>query len=170
MTITSIDAQRHEQQLRHAYHDFNARHVGAVLNLLHSDVDWANAATGGRVHGHLAVRDHWLTQWQRFDPYLVPVRFAHQGDTITAEVIERLHALDGTMLREDLVWHRYEFREGKVTRLDILDADTRLPHDADSAATDVETFVIVEALEYSAATEGDTLVIVETLVVEVEPR
>lgn len=149
MQITGMtEAQQRELLLVDAYRAFNARDVGGALNVLHTDVDWANGRTGGRVHGHQALRRYWLEQWADVSPAVVPLQFTHDGNTVTADVAQAVFSHDGTMLQENATRHQFTFDGWRVTRMDILDDA------AGSGLTDAtETVVIVEAVVVEIQTD-----------------
>lgn len=64
-----------EELLTKAYIAFNARDIDAVLAVMHPNVQWANGMEGGYVHGHGAVRNYWIRQWNAIDPHVEPKGF-----------------------------------------------------------------------------------------------
>jgi hypothetical protein len=112
----------HEALLRDVYAAFNARDVEAVLATLHPDVDWPNAFEGGRLVGRDDVRDYWRRQFAQIDPRVEPRAFVDAGNGRTAVTVHQLvRALDGTVLADREVTHVYEFREGLVVRMDVIE-------------------------------------------------
>jgi hypothetical protein len=109
-----------QELLAAAYAAFNARDIGAVLALMHPDVDWANGMEGGHVHGHSAVRDYWKRQWAIIDPHVEPVRFASDeaGRTVV-EVHQIIRDLTGRVLSDQIVQHVYTIHDGLIERMDI---------------------------------------------------
>ena len=119
------------ETLKRIYDRFNARDIDGVLAALADDVAWANGMDGGHVHGHDAVREYWTRQWSMVDPHVDPVGFERAGDdAIVAEVRQVILDLDGKPLRgqthgleDKTVGHIFRFRDGRVTRFDIQDAE-----------------------------------------------
>jgi hypothetical protein len=107
--------------LARLYRDFNARDIDAVLAHLGPDVDWPNAASGGRVIGHAAVRAYWEKQWAEIDPIVEPITI-DMDDTGRAHVkVDQLvRSLDGKVLDHRHVEHVYQFEGPFVSRMDIL--------------------------------------------------
>jgi hypothetical protein len=106
--------------LSRLYEDFNARHIDAVLALLHPDVTWPNGWEGGVVHGHEEVRTYWLRQWQEIDPRVVPLSFQPRpGGEIAVAVHQLIKDHQGQILSDSQVTHTYSFEEGKVRSMVI---------------------------------------------------
>lgn len=104
-----------------AYSNFNARALGAVLALMHNDVDWPNGMEGGRVHGHQGVRDYWTRQWGMLDPHVEPVSFrTDDSGTTTVTVHQVVRSLEGKVLVDQVVEHAYLIEDGLIRRMDIL--------------------------------------------------
>jgi len=103
-----------------AYRGFNARHIDAVLALMHPDVVWPNGMEGGYVHGHEGVRAYWTRQWGMIDPHVEPVMIkkGEQGRTVV-EVHQVVRDLDGNLLLDTIVHHAYTLREGLIERMEI---------------------------------------------------
>jgi len=68
------------------YDLFNRRDIDSVLATMHPDVDWPNGMEGGRIHGHEAVRQYWLRQWNQINPQVEPRGF--HTDPTGAIVVE----------------------------------------------------------------------------------
>ena len=153
-TMTRTGAEQRELLLLDGYKAFNKRDVGGALNMLHTDVDWASDATGEHLHGHHAVRDYWLQQWTDINPQVMPVRFTHEGDTVSADVLQVVHALDGAVISESIVNHQYTFRDWRVSRMEIHHAGGNVHgHDighvggqASLGAAGTETVIVVQAV------------------------
>ena len=106
--------------LRRVYAGFNARDLEAVLACMHPDVIWANGMEGGHVHGREGVRVYWTRQWATIDPHVDPVGFAAGPD---GEVVVEVHAtvrdLDGKLVVDQMVGHRFRIEDGLIRRFDI---------------------------------------------------
>jgi len=104
-----------------AYHDFNARHIDAVLARLHPNVEWANGMEGGHVHGREGVREYWIRQWGILDPHVDPLRIQQDEDgRWVVEVHQVVHDHDGNLLVDKVVHHAYRIAAGRIERMDIL--------------------------------------------------
>lgn len=111
----------HDTMLEQLYRDFNARDVDNVLVHLAPGVDWPNAATGGRLHGHDAVRQYWLDQWKQIDPIVEPVRIETDGVGKTHVRVDQLvRSLDGKFIDHRQVDHVYQFEGPFISRMDIV--------------------------------------------------
>lgn len=109
-----------ETQFRTFYSAFNARDVDGVLARMAHDVDWANGMTGGRVHGHDAVRAYWAGQWESLDPRVEPVRVMPQPDgTVALDVHQVVRDRAGTVLLDQMVRHVYRLQDGLIVRMTI---------------------------------------------------
>jgi hypothetical protein len=106
--------------VRHLYDRFNARDIDGVLSALAEDVAWANGMDGGHVHGREAVRKYWTRQWAVIDPHVDPV---HVADPIDGSTLVNVHQvvkdLEGKVLLDETIAHRFQFEGNFVTRFDI---------------------------------------------------
>jgi len=117
--------------LERLYDQFNGRDIDGVLTALADDVAWANGMDGGHVHGHEALRQYWTHQWSVVSPHVAPLGFDRTGDgAVVATVLQSVRDLEGRPLRDQAhglqdrtVKHVFRFRDGKVVRFDIQDAD-----------------------------------------------
>ncbi len=108
------------ETLRAAYGNFNARDIEAVLQRMHTDVDWANGMTGGRVHGQEAVRAYWSQQWETIDPRVEPIGFEQSLDgRWIVSVHQVVHDREGRLLVDRVVEHVYTMESGLIRRMDI---------------------------------------------------
>jgi hypothetical protein len=107
--------------LKSAYRNFNTRRIDAVLAHMHPDVQWANGMEGGHVHGHDEVRAYWTRQFLMLDPHVEPLRIEldEQGRWVV-EVHQVVHDLAGNLMLDTLVYHVYQFRDGLIQRMDIV--------------------------------------------------
>lgn len=105
-----------------AYHDFNARQIDGVLGRLHPDVEWANGMEGGHVHGREAVRAYWTRQWATLNPHVNPLQMdPGENGSMIVKVHQVVHDTLGKLLVDTIVYHAYRFRQGLISRMDILD-------------------------------------------------
>lgn len=107
-----------------AYRDFNARNIDAVISRMQPDVAWANGMEGGHVHGKDEVRSYWTRQFLTLSPRVDPVRIEPgEGGCWIVEVHQVVHDAAGRLLVDTIVFHRYEFRDGLISRMDIRQTD-----------------------------------------------
>jgi SnoaL-like domain len=106
--------------IRRSYEAFNNREIDDALSAMHPDVDWPNAIDGGRVHGHAALREYWLGQFEQIDPRVEPVSLSEdQGGRIVVGVHQVVRDLRGNVLVDEGLRHVYSMRDALVTRMDI---------------------------------------------------
>jgi ketosteroid isomerase-like protein len=113
-----------EDTLRAAYSAFNARDLEAAIELMHPEVDWPNAWEGGRVIGHAAVARYWRRQFESISSKVEPERFDHAPDggvTVTVRQVVR-DARTDELQSDTRVLHRYEFEDGLIVRMNVVDA------------------------------------------------
>jgi ketosteroid isomerase-like protein len=109
-----------EAMLKQVYDAFNRRDIGAVLAVMHPDVEWPNGMDGGYVHGHGGVREYWTRQWGMIDPSVTPTGFAEEQDgRIAVKVRQVIRNLSGEMIADREVEHVYRFRDGLVDHMEI---------------------------------------------------
>ncbi len=112
-----------EELVRQLYRDFNAREINAVLASLSPDVAWANGMDGGHFRGCDAVRAYWTQQWAAIDPHVNPTQVTEADDgSVTVEVHQVVHDLDGKLLLDEHVRHVFLVQTGQVVRFDIENA------------------------------------------------
>ena len=88
--------------------------------MMHPDVDWPNAMTGGRVKGHDGVREYWQRQWGTVDPRVEPLAFQDDDDGRTiVDVHQVVRDLTGKIIVDRMVQHVYLVRDCQIERLDI---------------------------------------------------
>ena len=103
-----------------AYREFNARHIDAVLALMHPDVVWPNGMEGGYVHGHEGVRAYWTRQWGIVDPHVDPLKIEEDRQRRSiVEVHQVVRDLSGKLLLDTIVHHAYTIRAGLIERMEI---------------------------------------------------
>ena len=110
------------QLLRDTYAAFNARDIAAALVLMTPDVAWPRAFKGGFVRGPEAVRAYWTEQWNEIDPKVAPVSF-HQENapSILVEVHQIVRDLNGAVLADDIVGHRFTFANGLIDKMEVCE-------------------------------------------------
>jgi hypothetical protein len=118
MFVDSISGDR--EILISAYREFNARHIDAVLALMHPDVVWPNGMEGGYVHGHDEVRAYWTRQWGIVDPHVDPLKIERDSSGhAVVEVHQVVRDLAGEILSDTIVHHAYTLRDGLIERMEI---------------------------------------------------
>ncbi len=107
--------------LRAAYAAFNARDIDAALALMTPDVAWPRAFKGGFVEGAEEVRAYWTEQWSEISPTVEPVAF-HTDDAehVSVEVHQVVCDLDGAVIADDHVGHRFTFANGLIRKMEVL--------------------------------------------------
>jgi ketosteroid isomerase-like protein len=112
-----------EDTLRAAYAAFNARDVGAALELMHPKVDWPNAWEGGRVVGREAVANYWARQFDSISSTVEPESIDHEPDgSVTVAVHQVVRDAKTDEVQSDThVLHRYSLEDGLIVRMDVLE-------------------------------------------------
>lgn len=110
-----------EIELLHAaYAAFNARDIDAVLAIMTSDVVWPRAFKGGCVHGPEEVRAYWTEQWSEIDAHVEPVTFNREdGGQILVEVHQTVRDLNGAVLADERVGHRFTIESGLIKAMEV---------------------------------------------------
>ena len=117
---SELSTQSDRELIVSAYANFKARKLDAVLELMHSDVDWPNGMEGGRVQGHRGVREYWTRQWSLIDPHVEPVDFKVGGPGETTVTVHQVvRSPDGDVLVDQMVEHAYFIEGGLIRRMDI---------------------------------------------------
>lgn len=87
---------------------------------MHPDVQWANGMEGGYVHGKKEVHAYWTRQFETRNPRVEPVSIdPAENDAWVVKVHQVVHDMAGNLLRDTIVYHTYQFREGLIARMDI---------------------------------------------------
>jgi ketosteroid isomerase-like protein len=106
--------------LRTGYVAFNARDIDAALALMTPDVHWPRAFKGGFVRGPEAVRAYWTEQWSEIDGRVEPIAFHLEDDgQILVEVHQVVRDLDGTVLADEHVGHRFTIEHGLIQGMEV---------------------------------------------------
>ena len=108
------------ERLRTAYAAFNARDIDAALATMTPDVAWPKAFKGGFVDGPAEIRAYWTEQWSEINPHVEPVSF-HPEDAgrILVVVHQVVRGLDGTLLADEHVGHRFTFEQGLIRKMEV---------------------------------------------------
>jgi ketosteroid isomerase-like protein len=104
------------------YDAFNRRDVDGAVALLRDDVVWADGMSGGYVLGRNGVREYWDRQSRTIDVLVIPGDFAVDdgGRIVVVRVRQVVRDLEGAVLGEGAVMHRFEVSSGQVTRFEIV--------------------------------------------------
>lgn len=106
--------------LRKAYSAFNARDFEAAFATMAADVAWPRAFKGGFVRGHHEVRTYWSAQWAEIDPHVEAVSFQAEGaGRILVKVHQVVRSLDGAILGDEHVGHRFTIRDGLIQGMEV---------------------------------------------------
>ena len=106
--------------LRAAYAAFNARDIDAALALMTPTVAWPRAFKGGFVEGAEEVRAYWTEQWSEINPTVEPVAFhAEDAEHISVEVHQVVRDLDGAVIADEHVGHRFTFANGLIQMMEV---------------------------------------------------
>ena len=101
------------------YVDFNERNIDSALGHLTKDADWPNGMTGGREIGHDAIRSYWTHQWTVIDSKVTPICINSFDEGAFVEVRQLFYDLDGKLVSDSIVTHKFIFKSGKVSKMEI---------------------------------------------------
>lgn len=106
--------------LRTAYAAFNARDIDTALAIMTPDVHWPRAFKGDFICGPEEVRAYWMEQWSEINAHVEPVAFHLVED---GQVLVKVHQvvldLDGAVLADEHVGHRYTFENSLIKAMEI---------------------------------------------------
>jgi len=114
------------QLVSQLYPDFNDRNIEQIMPHFAANADWPNGMTGGREIGHAAIREYWTNQWKVIDSKVTPVSYRVADEKIILEVHQLVKDMEGELLSDSVVFHTYEFIEGKIRTMDISEEDLEL--------------------------------------------
>lgn len=108
------------QRLRDAYTSFNKRDADAVLLLMTPSVLWPRAFKGGFVEGPDAIRSYWKEQWSEIQGTVDPTSFeTDDSGRIRVLVHQVVRDLDGNVLADEQVCHRFTMEGDLIAKMDI---------------------------------------------------
>jgi hypothetical protein len=111
--------------LRAAYAGFNARDFDAAFATMSTDVAWPRAFKGGFVRGHDEVQAYWTEQWSEINPHVEPTAFhLEPAGTILVDVHQIVHDLQGTLLADTHVGHRFTIKDGLIQSMEVCELPT----------------------------------------------
>jgi ketosteroid isomerase-like protein len=112
------------RSLSEAYIAFNRRDADAVLSLMTKSVVWPRAFKGGFVEGPEAIREYWSEQWKEIDGKVEPVDSEiDEAGRIRVTVHQIVRTLDGTILADEHVCHRFTMDNGLISRMDLPESE-----------------------------------------------
>lgn len=113
------------EMLRTAYAAFNARDIDTALTFMTPNVTWPRAFKGGFVCGPEEVRTYWAEQWSEINPHVEPIAF-HPEDAgqILVEVHQVVRDLDGAVLADERVGHRFTIEYGLIQAMEVCPLGT----------------------------------------------
>ena len=106
-----------EELVRRLYDAHARRDIDGALAGMTADVEWPNVAEGTVLRGHEEARAYWTSQFSAIDPHVEPVAVVEDGDDLVVTVHQVVRGLDGALLQESDVTHRYSFRDGLVSAM-----------------------------------------------------
>lgn len=111
--------------IQRAYAAFNDRDIDAALELMTESVVWPKASEGGNVVGKDEIRAYWTRQWQEFDPTVQPVELQETSSrSVRVRVHQIVNALNGDLLADCEVIHRYTFEDGLISKMTLGDGES----------------------------------------------
>ena len=103
------------------YQDFNERNIESVIDNMAADVQWANGMEGGYVYGCEAVRAYWTKQFGLISSSVTPLEIDEENNIIKIKVHQVVYDVNGTLLSDEIVYHYFTLKDGKIARFDIGD-------------------------------------------------
>ncbi len=118
--LTDVTAQI--ELLRKAYAAFNSRDIDEALATMTANVSWPKAFEGGFVVGAEAIREYWTRQWSGINPNVEPTTFTpDDSGRMVVKVHQVVRDLQGKVIDNRHVGHRYTFQDGLIDRMEICD-------------------------------------------------
>lgn len=106
--------------LRRIYVAFNARDLDAAIAVMTPDVTWPRAFKGGFVHGPKEIRSYWSEQGSEIDANVEPIAFhPEENNRILVDVHQIVRDLEGKVIADQMVGHRFTFKEGLIQGMEI---------------------------------------------------
>ena len=101
------------------YTNFNNRNIDLVIANMAGNVQWANGMDGGYVYGHDGVRAYWKKQFEIVSSNVTPLEIIEENGIIKIKVWQVVHDVNGNLLSDNIVYHLFALKKGKITRFDI---------------------------------------------------
>ena len=109
-----------ETLIKNAYTAFNARDIGAILQVMHPEVKWSKAWEGDYASGHENVSAYWTRQWKEINPVVTPLGIRERANgTFEVEVDQLVKDLEGNILFDGKVKHIYTINDNLLQQMDI---------------------------------------------------
>jgi len=110
-----------ESVFKNLYQNFNNRKIDLVINEMTDDVQWANGMDSGYVFGHNGVREYWTRQFGLISSNVTPLEIDEENNIVKVKVHQVVYDVNGTLLSDEIVYHYFTLKDGKITRFDIGD-------------------------------------------------
>jgi len=105
------------------YKNFNNRKIDWVIDEMTDDVQWANGMDGGYVYGHDGVREYWTRQFSLVSSHVTPLEIDEENNVVRIKVNQVVHDINGNLLSDDIVYHYFTLKDGKIERFDIVEVN-----------------------------------------------
>ena len=97
------------------YSALNTHDIEQALSIMRPEVDWPSLTDGSHLHGHEAVREYWLRQWNLADPHVDPIHVARDNIGHTVVTVHHVtRSKTGIVLKDELMQHVYDIEDGLV--------------------------------------------------------
>ena len=110
-----------ESVFKNLYQNFNNRKIDLAINEMTDDEQWANGMDGGYVYGHNGVRAYWTRQFGLISSSVTPLEIDKENNVVKIKVHQVVYDVNGTLLSDEIVYHYFTLKDGKITRFDIGD-------------------------------------------------
>jgi len=110
-----------ERLLTLLFDAYNRRDFTAFSAGLHAQIDWPDQTRGGRMVGLAALEDYWALNDAVIRVEVTPIGFTRLPDgRVRVRVNQVVSNLAGGLWSDLQVLHDYSFRDGLVSRLDLV--------------------------------------------------
>lgn len=112
-----------ERLLTLLFEAYNHRDFAVFSAGLHPQIDWPDQTRGGRLVGLEALEAYWARNDEIIRVEVTPIRFERLADDLVrVQVNQVVRNLAGGLWSDLEVLHDYSFRDGLVSRLDLIAA------------------------------------------------